>query len=236
MTEYKNEKDKTIDSLYAGPNAQRWFQIKRYYAMNFDFFDMEPHKHREFEIMYVASGTCNIFYWNKENSREEWKLREGEYVFIDCNTRHQLEISKGTLCRILNLEIAMEPKVKEICLQQLYEQSLSLRDFLQLKSPIFKGYDTAGNLHTIITELHKQLQSPIDEGECKVIQNLLLAQFIIEVGRQRTKKYYGESGDKYIRKALAYLNNHYEQDIKISDIAGYLPSKMLDPLTAYPPS
>jgi AraC-like DNA-binding protein len=208
-----------MESLYASDNGDCWFQVKRYYAMNFDFFEMEPHIHKEFEIMYVASGSCNIFYWTKEDRREEWIIREGEYVFIDCNTRHQLEVVRGTRCRILNLEIFILSKGKGICLQQFCEQSLSLKDFLKHQVFIFKGYDGNGNLHTIITELHKQLQSTADAGEQQVMQNLILAQFLIEVGRQRVKKYQPEGGSKYVRKAIAFLSNHFDEDIKIKDVA-----------------
>jgi AraC family transcriptional regulator, melibiose operon regulatory protein len=219
MTDYKNDKEPINESLYDSRNTTGWFRIKRYYAMNFDFFEMEPHKHREFEIMYVASGSCKIFCWVNENQKEEWILREGEYVLIDCNTIHQLEVVRGTQCRILNLEISIQPQEEAICLQQLYELSKSYQDFLRLSVPVLKGFDDAGNLHTIITELHKQLQSTTDETEHRVLQNLILAQLLIEIGRKRSKKYRAEGGSKYVRKALSYLSDHFDQDVKIKDMA-----------------
>ena len=219
MMDYKNTKAPFNESIYDSRNMQGWFRIKRYYAMNFDFFEMVPHMHREFEIMYVANGTCKIFCSSQDNSKEEWILREGEYLLIDCNTMHQLEVVRGTQCRILNLEILIQPQGNGTCLQQFYEQSKSLQDFLHLPVSIFKGYDDAGNLHTIITELHKQLQSSTDEVEHQVMQNLILAQLLIEIGRQRAKKYHAEGGSKYVRKALAYLSNYFDQEIKVKDIA-----------------
>lgn len=219
MMDYKSRKAHYNESIYDSRNMQGWFRIKRYYAMNFDVFEMEPHTHKEFEIMYVASGSCKILCSPQENAKEEWILREGEYVLIDCNTIHQLKVAVGTPCRILNLEISMQPQGGGICLQQFYEQSKSLQGFLQLPVSIFKGFDDTGNLHRIITELHKQAQSSTDEVEHQVMQNLVLAQLLIEIGRQRGGKYQREGGIKYVRKALAYLSIHFDQEIKIKDIA-----------------
>jgi AraC-type DNA-binding domain-containing proteins len=196
-----------------------WFQIKRYYAMNFDYYYMEPHMHKEFEIMYVASGCCNIYSWTKEDIREEWKVKEGEYVFVDCFTRHQLEVTKGVHCRILNLEISIHPQDKGICLHQINDLSKSFQEFVKIPTSIYKGYDAEGTLHTVMTELHKQLQNPIDEAENKIQQNLLIAQFLIELARQRSKKYRSDGGSRYVQMALTYLANNFDNDFKITDIA-----------------
>lgn len=220
MDNDKKVKDPLTNSIYNKQNLQYWFQVKRYYALNYDFFEMEPHTHKEFEVMYAVNGSCAIFYWTKENARKELLLKEGEYVVIDCQVRHQLEVARGSKCRILNLEISIRPQREGMRLQQFYEQSQSLQDFLRLNLPIFKGYDDASNLHTIITELHKQLESSEDKAENRIQQNLILAQLLIELGRQRKKKHQQESGGKYVKRALLYLSDHFEQDIKINKIAG----------------
>ena len=206
-------------SLYHREISSHWFQVKRYYAMNFDFFEMEPHTHNEFEIMYAVSGSCKIVYWPEENNEKELTLREGEYVLIDCCTKHQLIVEKGMPCRVLNLEIQIVAQGEMLHLQHFIEQSKALLDFLKYPLALLKGYDDTGTLHTIITELHRQLQNSTDEAEHQVMQNLILAQFLIELSRQRSRKYYTESGSKYVRKALTYLTNHFDQDIKIKDIA-----------------
>ncbi len=219
MTYDRPETEISHESIYDKSGIQNWYRVNRYYAMNFDFFEMEPHTHREFEIMYAASGNCKIFFWTEEGRKEELHLKKGEYVFIDCYTRHQLAVEKGTPCRILNLEMQLVPHGNILCLQDFIRQSKSLQSFLKFSSFLFKGYDAAGNLHTIITELHRQLQSDTDREEHQVMQNLILAQLFVELSRQRTRKYYTENGSIYVRKALAYLSNNYDQDIKIKDIA-----------------
>ncbi len=216
LKEQLQSKDK---SLYDKGTLSAWFEVKRYYAMNYDFFEMESHSHIEFELMYVASGSCKILCWIKESRPEEWILKEGDYVLIDCNTKHQLDIARGSKCRILNLEISIQKGDNGICLAQLLEQSRSLQDFMNLPIGAFRGYDNSGNLHTIISELHKQLQNTTDDAEHKIMQNLILAQLIIELGRQRTKKYDVESGSKYVRKTLTFLSTYFDQELKIKDIA-----------------
>lgn len=218
MEEDKNSRKNNFESLYGRENRNCWFQVKRYYAMNFDFFEMEPHTHGEFEIMYIASGSCNILSWTEE-AEEVWQMKEGEYVIIDCNAKHQLEVVRGVRCRILNLEIALGPRDNGMSIKHLGEQSKSLQDFLKLPVSIYKGYDAEGNLHTILTEIHKQLQNTADKTEHRIMQNLNLARMLIELGRQRSKKYRSDGGSKYVRMALAYLNDHYDKDIRVEDVA-----------------
>ncbi len=219
MTNFKEQLKSINESLYDKGNMSSWLQVKRYYAMNFDFFEMEPHSHKEFELMYIASGSCRILCWVNGSKPEEWILKEGEYVFIDCNTKHQLDVARGTKCRVLNLEISIQKRKDGICLARLLEQSKSLQDFMSLPMSGFRGYDTSGNLHTIMSELHKQLQNTMDDTEHKIMQNLILAQLIIELGRQGLKKYNVESGSKYVRKTLNFLSTNFDQDLKIKDIA-----------------
>jgi AraC-like DNA-binding protein/mannose-6-phosphate isomerase-like protein (cupin superfamily) len=206
------------ESIYNNQNAKSWVRVKRFYAMNFDFFEMEPHAHKEFEIMYVASGTCIIKHWSATKELREYILREGEYAFFDCNVMHQLIVERGTPCRILNLEISLENSMDDFNFL-LLEKSNSYQDFLKRSVSIIKGYDDAGSLHTIISELHKQLQNPAEEGEHRIMQNLILAQFLVEIGRQYTKKNDIEGGSRYVRKALQYISDNFDQEIKIHEIA-----------------
>ncbi len=210
----------STESLYAPDAKDCWLSVNRYYAMNFDCFEMSPHMHDEFEIMYVVSGSCNIYSWTDDNKEELWQMKEGEYVIIDCNAKHQLDVAKGARCRMLNLEISLEPQYSGLNLQQLCEQSKSLQDFFEIPASIYKCYDDEGTIHTIMKELHKQLQNPIDHEEQKVMQNLTLAQLLVELGRQRAKKHRPGGGSKYVRRALSYLYDHYDKDIKIEDLSG----------------
>lgn len=219
MKDYKDSYSLNKESLYAPEAKNSWLSVNRFYAMNFDCFEMSPHTHEEFEIMYVVSGSCSIYSWTDDNKEEIWRMKEGEYVIIDCNIKHQLDVAKGAPSRILNLEIALETQKDGLILQQLCEQSKSLQDFFEIPASIYKSYDAEGNIHTIMKELHKQLQNPIDQAEQKIMQNLTLAQLVIELGRQRVKKHRTGGGSKYVRRALSYLYDHYDKDIKIEEIA-----------------
>lgn len=207
------------NSLYDTNNQSNWYQINRYYAMNFDFFEMEAHTHNEFEIMYIASGSCIIYLWPKDMEKEIILLKKGEYILIDSHTKHQLIVEKGTPCRILNMEMQVIYKKFDLKLQTFISQSKSVQNFFKFPIHFFKGYDPTGNLHTIITQLHHQLQNDIDLKEDNIMLNLILAQFLVELSRQRNRKYYSADGSLYTRQAITYIKTHYEQDIKIKDIA-----------------
>ena len=86
-------------SLYDARFWQGGLTVRRYYSVNHQFFEMAPHAHTELEIMYVASGRCTITLPDGPHS-----LREGEYVFLDSLTPHDLRVERGSPCRVLNIE------------------------------------------------------------------------------------------------------------------------------------
>lgn len=205
-------------SIYAKSSLNSWFLTKRYYAMNFTYFSMEPHQHDEFEIMYIASGSCKVSFETINQRQETYVLKEADYIFIDSGVFHQLEVTKGHDCRILNLEVSISTSKSNTTLQKLSEKSESLQYFITERTPVFRSVDSDGSLHTLITALHRQLQSPFSEEENTVMQDLILSQLLIEIARQQLSKS-KQNGNKYVIQALNYIADHYEQELKIPSIA-----------------
>lgn len=222
-------------SLY--DSNKQWFKVKRYYALNHSSFEMDPHIHNEFEIMYAAHGKCQVFcidanrnngcniVVNKDTSssnsiiKDDFILKEGEYILIDCNVPHQLVISRGTPCRVLNLEIALCQDKSLITMDTLRNQSLSVENFLHHPVPYYKASDTNGSLHSIITALQKQLKDISDIKENQIQSNLLLAQFMIELSRQRFIGNNKKSGNIYVQRSLSFCEEYFDGEITIDDIA-----------------
>jgi AraC-like DNA-binding protein len=167
--------------------------------------------------MYVVRGYCTINHWSKDNEMIQTPLKEGEYIFMDSCVKHQLHIAMGVECFILNVEISLQPMDGDLSLQKLYVQSSAVQAFLTKQSAVLIGYDSTNTIHSILTSLHRQLQNGEDKAEKRIVQNLLLAQLVIELARQQGSLKEKHSG-KYVEETLNYLSKHFEEDIKIQDI------------------
>ena len=206
-------------SIYESSLLSHWFEVIRCYAINYNFYEMKPHRHNEMEIMYAVHGTCKIICWNNSLSKEEYTLKEGEYIFLDCNTPHQLEVAKDDSCRILNLEMALTKQDNGFQLSRFYEVANSIKEFLKLPSHAFKCNDNGGSLHRTIVEIQKQLRNSVDQIEQHIEVNLLLAQLLIEISRQRIKRHSAVSGSIYVKRAYSYIESNFDRDITVEEIA-----------------
>ncbi len=208
-----NPRSESLQKLREGSFQLR---IKRYYAMNFDFFEMEPHAHTELEIMYIVHGFCKIKVW-KANEKQELILKEGEYIFLDSGVKHQLEIEKNNRCRLLNLEMAVQ-KAEDMTWQLLSvsDSFISLVDALH---GFLTGFDAVRNLHMVITRLHGQMQTELDLKEHYIMQQLLLTQMLIELGRQLVRVNRNEHRSKYVNRAMEYMKAHFDEEISVGQIA-----------------
>ena len=81
---------------------KQYFKVTAFYALSLSKYHMKCHIHESFEIMYVTSGECRIFCQN------EWlRMKSGEFIYILPGVQHQLEITEGRPCSVLNLEFAL---------------------------------------------------------------------------------------------------------------------------------
>ncbi len=208
--------DRKSSSLQKIKEGLYQLRVKRFYAMNFDFFEMEPHSHSEMEIMYAVYGYCTIHVWKSEE-RQEIILKEGEYIFLDAFVKHRLIIEKNHRCRLLNLEMALQKSEKPS-----WEMLTSTPSFTRLCMKMrdyLTGYDAARNLHMVITRLHGQMKTEAEEKDEQLMQQLLLLQLLAELGRQMEKVNKNERKGVYVSKALDYLKAHFEDELSIDMIA-----------------
>lgn len=206
-------------SIYQSETLAKWLEIKRCYAINYSFFEMKPHYHNEMELMYAVHGKCKIICWNKNVGIVEYQLKEGEYIFIDCNIPHQLEVVKDSPCRILNLEIAIVQLQEEFQIDKLCHLSNSIKEFLKASEASYKCSDNGSSLYRIITELQKQYIDLVDQTEHYLEVNLMLAQLLVELSRQRLRRHSSYQGSTYVKRALAYIEKNFEDEINVEEIA-----------------
>ena len=146
---------------------------------------------------------------------EEGKKDGVKYNF---NIKGHNESKKGRTCRILNLEGKLEKTNGRFCVEML-EKDAETRNFAQQSRSVILGKDD-GRLHDIVTALLEELRSDsgLKANKRGTMQELLLGQFYITIARQNGRE--GSAGRvEYIRKAQRFIENHYDQEIGITDVA-----------------
>lgn len=194
-----------------------WIRIERYYAVNYPFYTMDFHAHGEWEIMYAVYGRCKISCM-KEKEQEDYELREGEYILIKGNVPHRLTVEKQTPCRILNLEGRVMGKKGAVSFQSLLEEP-GMGSFLEEESRVITGLDD-GRLHEALSELIRELRRNRRAEEASLLSDLLIGQMVIHLNRQWQQKRKKEGNvSLYVRAAGEYLEENYDRDITIAEVA-----------------
>lgn len=204
------------NSLYeSGILAGRTFpKVKAYYFKEWDGFNMPLHMHNSVEIMYVISGKCLV-----ETKDDSYILKKGEFILLDANIEHRLQVDKDKPCRMLNIEFGFHDDTD--CILSIYELAKDSEEFgrlLQSCRPymIFKdSEDTYTALKSLILELDR------NGGSENLLVQLLFGQLLIKVSRLycEIEDNSAHAGLTYVKKAVQYIHQHYDMDIAVKDIA-----------------
>lgn len=191
-------------------------KVVAYYFREWENYHMEFHCHDQVEIMYVIKGKCTVD--TKDNS---FSLTKGDLILLDAGIVHRLIVEKDAPCRMLNIEFKFDKKNNPCpSMRDLYQSVDSFREFIQagrsyiiLKDP----EEIYPSLKSLVLELDEKQQDHI------MIQ-LLLAQILIAISRLEQEKLENQSpvSSIYVKKAINYIHQHYDQDIKISQLAELL--------------
>ena len=206
-------------SLYELPLSRGWVAVNRYYALNHVYFEMDYHGHDEMEVMYAVHGACRVDVKTKEGDESVHLLKQGEYIFLDGGVVHRLAVERGTPCRVLNLEMGRIKDKGVFNLECFEKSSEALKRFMGNGDPVLQINDQGGNFHALIVALQRQLESEADQKEGQIEADLLLAQLFIEMARQGQAVSASEGRCRYVRHAMAYLKTHFEQEIRVEDVA-----------------
>lgn len=186
--------------------------ITAFYALSLTEYQMALHSHPRCEIMYVTAGSCRIF-----TETQEFVLGARQFIFLDADIPHKLLIENGTFCSILNLEFSCRERKAELHLdlQELKKESSSFRHFLRKKEPYYLGTDTENlgyALKDLISRLKKNFTSEF------YLVRLLFYRTLLELSlcSQETS---APAGTVYLKRALAYIDAHLTEELRIPQIA-----------------
>lgn len=198
---------------------------KIYYQQTFQpDFRMQIHSHFLLEIMYAAKNYFTVVFPDQARREQSVRVKQGEYIIINSAVYHSLLV-RDREAQIVNIEFQiMENEPLATPLFPLYTQSEAFRRFVE---PDW-DYAVIGD-HEQILSLLKRIQSVLmtaegEKGEdhtSALMLQSLTTQFFLESGRayslnRDTKSSY------YVQQAMAYINEHFDEDIRIADIADFI--------------
>jgi AraC-like DNA-binding protein len=201
------------DSIYNALNGSYWITVSRYYSIHFSSSFMPFHSHPEAEIMYAAAGQCTVFL----ETGESFLMNEGDYVFLDSGVSHRLFIMAGVPCRVLNIEGCIENSTGFVTFKALTRDEKFSR-FMQARQSAFFSHDKDGIVRNSLVGMHRMLDSCASAMEL----HLQLSLIFTEMGRQyalNACKQRRTGIPHYIKQSVAYINENYDQEISVEDIA-----------------
>ena len=218
---------------YIRTNIQNanFMSLMAYYKRTFEKgFQTLYNKHSTYEIMYVVSGKCTVFFLDEQNSDKKEKIiiNKNEFVFIDCDLPHKLIVDEE--CRIYNVEF--KPVYKEnspVDVLSILKNNDQLKVFLEEKFGFFICHDSERILdvikiiHTIETEKSK-VQSVLEAATMELQSQMAILDLFINVLKctisdKRRLSY----GAYYSNRAIEYiLSNYADGTISVNQIASLL--------------
>ena len=195
---------------------KQYFKVTAFYALSLAKYHMKCHAHESFEIMYVTSGECRIF------CKNEWlRLKPNEFIYILPGVQHQLEVTDGQPCSVLNLEFGLTSEETAVKADVLFEK---IQDF-QRCFQIQYGYVVTNDCRNIGYAM-KDLLSHLQKSQKKVdykefLFGLLFSRTMVELTYCINLKK-NTQGVVYLKKACDYIDKHFLEEISIPEIAAYV--------------
>lgn len=195
-------------------------RVHAYYFKEWSVNRMDHHTHDSTEIMYVMSGECLVALVGERGGESRHPLRKGEFIVLNANVPHRLQVDRA--CRMLNVEFDLAAAGGVVpSLRRLAEEDGdgALGALLGAPGPSLTLSDPDEVLHAL-----KSLVLELDlKGEDSgALAQLLLAQLLFRIARLHADS--RQSGlpqsDAYVRQAIAYMQENYDRDIRLQDIAG----------------
>ena len=198
----------------------RWFDLKRYYAINYNMYKMDAHRHLEYEIMYVVHGKCQVKIINENQSAQLIDIKEGQFIFINSMELHELIVNKCDVCRVLNLEIGISKANGMFNIESVFS---NLSNSIKGTSPYWLGKDKTGQLCEIILSLQNEhLQFPDKNTVIKESWMLLLIETLCRIYKSSQERQ-NKGRTYFVRKASDYILNNYDNcDISVDNICSYV--------------
>jgi AraC-like DNA-binding protein len=191
---------------------------KAYYYKTWQGYQMPSlHSHSSIEVMYVIAGKCHIEIENKRVG-----LTKGQFILIDANVSHRLLVPKNRSCRMLNLEFGFVHDLDSpLDLKHILIEEADLLDFFEHEFSYSVLHDT-DMVYSTLKKLIYYLDCSYRKKSLYI--QLLHFQLLIDIAYlwKDTIAYAKNGSESHVYKAVEYLHQHYDEDIKIVQLARHV--------------
>jgi AraC family transcriptional regulator, melibiose operon regulatory protein len=189
-------------------------QVVAYYFRDWHNYKMADHMHDQVELMYVISGKCQVKVKN-----ELLSLSKGDFILIDADVPHNLQVDEDMHCRMLNIEFVFQKDQNDsFSMSQLISNESCVKSLLSYKLPYFLLKDTE-ELYLLLKKLIMELDEV--NTESKFMNRLYIYQMLISIGKLMQDKIKNENSTSsgYVKKVIRYMNDHHDIDLNITELA-----------------
>ncbi|MCC3375507.1 AraC family transcriptional regulator [Cohnella sp. REN36] len=193
-------------------------RVHAYYFKQWSAYDMAYHTHDSTEIMYVMSDSCRVALHTGPGKHESVPLKKGEFIILNANVPHRLQVDKT--CRMLNVEFGQTASRGVVpSLRELAAEDAALVDLFRATDPYLVLSDPDEVYHTLKSLV---LELDAQRAEAGMLAQLLFAQLLVRVARLRSAQLASgvPASDWYVRQAMAFMQQNYDRDIQVKDVAG----------------
>jgi len=194
------------------PIASAWYlRTWRNFCMDI------PQVHDRLEMMYVLSGSCMMSVKSEHHS-----MKKGDFLFLDSKVPHTLVTDTDIDCRMLNVEYEMIDTFSGF--PGIDEQAAAVPELEELwkHRPFYLFMKDAGDVGSLLRSLVLELDRGTDPANWLV--QSLFASMHMRIARlwAESERFRIDTGEHYVAEALRFLRDHYDQDIRVADIAGFV--------------
>ena len=186
-------------------------QIKNTYISEFHSFICEneeicdPHFHKNFEIIVVIKGECQISVANKS-----YRLKQGQAAFIMPFQIHSFQIERGASLRcttlrealILTLSRVLDGNIPQT---PIFTPSPETFDYFCRQSLMLFGRDSG---------MQKRISPPAKRIKTKGILYSIESEFLEQASFSKTR-----DTEKIVTRVLEYVAENFRNNISLRDIA-----------------
>ena len=179
--------------------------------------------HDEFELVYLQEIDRGTFYIDDKTI----SVRTDDLILIKPRIPHYLKVESTRPCRFIVLKFMFSRSDEKNI------SDISANDFLSFISENndFGGFfklssNYCSNISTIMQQIMHESKST--DGESEFLRSLLTMELFVWLSRSLREQWEsnlstkGHKLQEILESAKGYINNNYNNDISLSDIAGYV--------------
>ena len=179
--------------------------------------------HDEFELVYLQEIDRGTFFIDDKTI----SVRTDDLILIKPRIPHYLKVECTRPCRFVVLKFSFAQS------EETNISNISANDFLSFISENndFGGFfklssNYCANISTIMQQMMHEDKSP--DGESAFLRSLLTMELFVWLSRSLREQWEsnlstkGHKLQEILESAKGYINNNYNNDISLSDVAGYV--------------